>query len=202
MTLRNVRPKVAILPPPSPARARMFKTYPALPLEKPPPPPPGPAINFHAARVALWRRVRRGARPLVATLTSGVAWAIIAPTVGLSNGFANVVLFLLSLAGAGALAYSIGSLRRTARYWRILRRHAWTVYTVKLLRVYRSPITMTLVDGDGRRFPIKIRGFANTAYFLGMVHREVWFVGNPEADGLLTVIGGGEIMRTRKTDGP
>jgi hypothetical protein len=199
--MRNIRPRPAVLPPPSVGRAKLLRTHPALPLEKPPPPPAGPAVNFHAARVALWRRVRRGVRPLVATLTGAIAWAIVPPVVGLSNGFADVMLLLLGLGGIGALAYASGSLRRTWMFWRLLRRHEWTVYAVEYLRVYRTPITMTLVDSGGERYPIKIRGTANTAYLLGMVHPEVWFIGDPAGRGLLTVAGGGEIMRTRKAYG-
>jgi hypothetical protein len=177
-----------------PVNSRNLKPYPSVPIEPIPAPPPGRATEFRSAQLALWKRVTRSARLLSITIGCAVV-AVVLFTVAPGNGFAGFIGVLLAIVGGATLLPGAGGLIRTARMWRLMNTDQWTVYTVNRASLYRTPPTMTLMGDDNVEYPIAL--FGATASVRGLMRPEVWFVGDPRGRGILTVAGGGEILRTR-----
>jgi hypothetical protein len=173
------------------------KAYPSVTLDRPPAPPPGRAIDFRSAQLALWHRIRRSGRHLaiaVGCVVLIVVEALLLP----DNGFGAFLGFVTFVAGAVYLLIALAGLVRTARIYRTMRSNGWTVYKYESFRMTESmPVRITLIDrGKHTNYPVKFRNSKRAETLRGMVHDEIWYVGDPTRHGILTVAGGGEMFRT------
>ncbi|HEY1486969.1 MAG TPA: hypothetical protein VGF84_12760 [Micromonosporaceae bacterium] len=174
------------------------RTYPSVKLDRPPAPPAGMAIEFRSAQLALWHRIRRSGRRFAVTVACFVITillAVFAP----DNGFVAFLGFAVIATGLVYLLITIGGLVRTARIYRLMHRHPWTVYRYDGLRMRENlPVRVTLIDPKTKtEYPVKFHNSKRAETLRGMVHKEIWYVGDPSHRGLLTVAGGGEMFRTR-----
>jgi hypothetical protein len=180
-----------------PVNSKGVRTYPSVKIDRLAPPPAGPAIGFRSAQLALWHRVKRSARTLEIAFGCFVAAVLTLAFLPDDNGFVDFEVFVLVAISTVAFCSAVGGLIRTLRIYRLLRRHEWTVFSYRELTILEAnPTTLTLIR-DRVEYPVKIRKTKRTEILRGMVHKEIWYVGDPTGTGLLTVAGGGEMFRTR-----
>jgi len=171
--------------------------YRSVPIEKMPPPPPGPAIEFRSAQLALWRRVRRSARVLAFCAGFFVAFGLVLELAPV-NGFTGFVLVVCALVGVITGLTALIGLKRTWWFYRTLHRHEWTVFDYSDLRIRENAPVIMLLRGPGKqRYPVKFTRNEGVNELRADPREQVWFAGDPERHGVLTVAGGGEMYRTR-----
>ena len=188
----------SLTPTMTPVNSTGLKRYPSVLIEKLTPPPHGPAIEFRAAQIALWHRVRRSVRTLTVAVVS-VAVEVTLALLGGSHGFVDFLIVVLSMVALIALILGLAGLNRTRWLYRKLHRSEWTEYRFEQFRMAEGrPIRMVLVDPKTRtKLPVQFSRTKGAELLRGMIHDEVWFAGDPTGPGILTVAGGGEMFRTR-----
>jgi hypothetical protein len=149
--------------------------------------------------LALRQRVQRSLRVLRITLGCAVIAVVLGTVADPDNGLVAFLIVILAMVGGVTALIGGGGLVRTAGFLRLMRRGEWIVYTVEKASLYRSPMTMTLVGHDMTRYPVALYGATESVR--AMLRPEVWFVGDPSGRGILTVAGGGEMLRARPDHG-